>query len=89
MKFTLEDFEFTIVEELEQYEDIDLKYVDDWCETFRKMVKDKKISKKNLKEENGTLYFSIEDEMEIFAIVDDYIEAIENNSIPEYWKTFM
>ncbi len=89
MKFTLEDFVFAVVEELEQYEDLDLNYVDKWCETFNEMVKARKISKKNLVEEGNELFFAVDDETEIFAIVDDYIEAIENNSIPEYWKTFL
>ncbi len=89
MKFTLEDFVFAVVEELEQYEDLDLNYVDKWCATFDEMVKTRKISKKNLVEEGNELFFQVDDETEIFAIVDDYIEAIENNSIPEYWKTFL
>ncbi|MFV0520486.1 MAG: hypothetical protein ACK5LY_09485 [Lachnospirales bacterium] len=89
MKFTIEDFIFTIVEELEQYEDLDLEYVDKWCHTFEKMVKNGEISKKNLVKEGDELYFVLNDETEVFAIVDDYIEAIENNSITEYWKTFL
>ncbi len=89
MKFTLEDFIFTILEELEQYEDLKGEYVEQWVKTFESMVKDNKISNKNLKKEGNEIYFELQDEMEIFAIVDDYIEAIESNSINEYWKTFM
>ncbi len=88
MKFTLEEFIFNILEELEQYEDLKAEQIEGWVKTFESMVKENKISNKNLKKIDGELYFEVQDEMEIFSIVDDYIEAIENNSVAEYWKTF-
>ncbi len=89
MKFTLEEFIFNILEELEQYEDLKPDDIEAWVKTFESMVEDNKISNKNLKKIDGEISFEVQDEMEIFAIVDDYIEAIENNSVKEYWKTFM
>ncbi len=89
MKFTLDDFIFTILEELEQYEDLKGEDVEAWVKNFKLMVKENKVSNKNLKKEGDKTFFELQDEMEIFAIVDDYIEAIENNSVREYWKTFM
>ena len=31
---------------------------------------------------------TIKDEDEIFEIADSYIDAVQQNSVKEYWKTF-
>ena len=52
-------------------------------------ILNKECKKKNNVVKNGEkTYFVIEDEGEIFDIADEYLEAVENNSLEKYWKDF-
>lgn len=62
--------------------------VSKWKDTFLSMVEKKEISNKNLKTNAKGLVFEIRDELEIFSITQDYIDALENNDLKTYWNTF-
>lgn len=85
MKLKIEDFIFEVKEELLCYDEIGENGAENWAKEFRKWCADDSIKKKNVL--NGK-YFKIDDESEIFDIADEYLEAVENNSIKEYWKNF-
>lgn len=88
MEYLLADFLEIIVAELEQYEEVDTELVDAWCEKFENIVENEKLAKGRKITKNGEVYIKVKDEMEIFSIVDDYIEAIEDNTLKAYWNSF-
>lgn len=45
-------------------------------------------NKKNIIRKGNSQYFKIKDEEEIFEIADSYIDALEENTIKNYWKSF-
>lgn len=87
IKMEIEDFVFEVREELICYDEVGEVGADKWENGFRKWLASEG-AKKNIVEQKGKKYYSIEDESEIFAIADEYLEALENNSIDSYWKTF-
>ncbi len=87
IKINLDDFIEEIVSDLRDCE-VEEKDLAAWKETFLKMVENKEISKKNLKASKDGFVFEVKDEVEIFAITQDYIDAIENNDLKTYWNTF-
>lgn len=87
IKIKIDEFVEEIVQDLTDCE-VDEKDIKIWEETFRKMLLEHKISKKNISETIKGLFFVVNDEMEIFSITQDYIDAIENNDLKTYWNTF-
>ncbi|NLK37026.1 MAG: hypothetical protein GX299_02955 [Epulopiscium sp.] len=45
-------------------------------------------NKKNIIRKGNSQYFKIKDEEEIFEIANSYIDAMEENTIKNYWKSF-
>lgn len=87
IKINLEDFVEEIVLDLLDCE-CTSEEVRLWKKTFLEMVNNREISNKNLKTTPKGLVFEIKDEIEIFSITQDYIEALENNDLKTYWNTF-
>ncbi len=87
IKIKLDDFIEEILADLRDCE-IEENLLDEWKQTFLKMVENKEISSKNLKSSAKGLVFEVQDEVEIFSITQDYIDAIENNDLKTYWNTF-
>ncbi len=85
MKIEINEFIEMVKLELENYEDITVEQINFWEATFRKMVGEKSLSKKNFKDD---IHYELSDESEIFAIADDYYSAIEFNDYKTYWDTF-
>ena len=79
MKLSMEEVIEAVKEELLCYEDME-EYAQQWEKEFRQWVK-KKYDKK-------VYVMTIKDEDEIFEIADSYRDAIEENNIKQYWKTF-
>ena len=79
MKLSVEDVIEFVKEELLCYEDME-QYAERWEKEFLQWVK-KKYAKK-------VYVMTIKDEDEIFEIADSYIDAVQQNSVKEYWKTF-
>ncbi len=87
LKIKLDDFIEEILTDLRDCE-VEEEFLDEWKQTFLKMVENKEISSKNLKSSAKGLVFEVQDEVEIFSITQDYIDAIENNDLKTYWNTF-
>ncbi len=87
IKLQLDEFINEVISDLRDCE-IEEKELELWKNTFLEMVEKKEISKKNLKSSTKGLVFEVEDEMEIFSITQDYIDALENNDLKTYWNTF-
>lgn len=87
VKTELNEFKKLIKEELMAYEDGE-KLFSDWEKGFNLLLKEKRISNKNLKESKGVQYFEVNDEMEIFSIADDFVIAYDDNDLKSYYKTF-
>ena len=79
MKLSVEEVIELVKEELLCYEDMK-QYAEQWEKEFLQWVK-KKYAKK-------VYVMTIKDEDEIFEIADSYIDAVQQNSVKEYWKTF-
>ncbi len=87
IKFELNDFVNTVKEELFQYEDGE-KLFEIWNKEFKKLLDNDEISKVNLKMINGKKYFVLYDELEIISIVEEFVEAYDDNTIKDYFNTF-
>lgn len=87
IKLETEDFIYEVTEELVCYDEIGREGADKWAECFRKWLSDGK-KKKNIVKSGDKTYFVIDDEGEIFDIADEYLTAVENGNISEYWKNF-
>ena len=87
IKLEIEDFIYEVTEELVCYDEIGKAGADKWAADFRTWLKDGR-KKKNVSISGGKIYFVIEDEGEIFDIADEYLEAVENNSVNKYWVDF-
>ena len=87
IKLDTEDFIFEVTEELVCYEEIGRDGADKWADGFRSWLSDGR-KKKNIVKNGDKTYFVIDDEGEIFDIADEYLNAVENNNITEYWKNF-
>ncbi len=85
IKYELEDFIAEIEAELLNYEDLSAKDTTNFKVGFMELVEKNKISKKNFKD---GIHFEIFDEMEIFTIADDYVQALFNNDLKSFWKSF-
>ncbi len=89
MKIELSEFLEEVKEELLCYEDIGETGMKRWTEEFQEWLADKKTDKKkSIKEEKGKKYFVIKDEDEIMEIAASYCDALEENSVKDYWKKF-
>ncbi len=87
IKFELQEFINTIKEELAHYEDSnDLFQI--WNKYFNELVDNNEVSKINLKVIDNKKYFVIYDELEIISIVEEFVEAYDDNTLKEYFNTF-
>ncbi len=88
IKMTIDDFVYEVKEEILSYEDLGEAKANEWEANFKKWVDNPKIKKKNVKEVSGKKYYQIKDESEIFDIVDEYFDAVEQKKEDSYWKKF-
>jgi hypothetical protein len=87
IKLAIEDFIYEIKEELECYEDIGTQGAEKWAEEFKQWL-NSKGNKKNIDRQGDECYYIVGDESEIFDIADEYLDAIEQGSVKDYWKKF-
>lgn len=80
------DFIEEIKAEMAGYEEIEPEHIDDWVERFEEYVSRKNLKSKKIKMKSGKLMICIEDESALFQIVDQYLAAIENEEMEQYWK---
>ncbi len=84
--FVLEKVEFIeeIKAEMAGYEEMTPELIETWVKAFEGFVRrgnSKKIVKKG-----QNIDIKLEDEAELFRIVDRYLVAIENDEIEAYWQ---
>ncbi len=87
IKMDIEDLIYEVKEELMCYEEIGKEGAELWEKGFRKWL-NTPGRKTNVYGSGDKTKFGVEDESEIFDIADEYLEAVENNSIEQYWKKF-
>lgn len=88
IKYELNKFINIIKDEMLDFPEInkdDFKY---WKTTFVELVNKNQINQKNIKKDKDNIYFLIEDEMDIFSIIDDFLIHKENNDLKTYWNNF-
>lgn len=88
IKLTIEDFLYEVKEEMLCYEDLGEEKAGLWEAEFDKWLNNDKIKKKNVIEKGDKKYYCLDDESEIFDIVDEYLDAVEQGKEKEYWKDF-
>ncbi len=85
IKLELEKFVEEIELELLNYEELNAEEILGFKTGFMELVENDKISKKNFKD---GIHFEVFDEMEMFTIADDYVQALFNNDLKSFWKSF-
>lgn len=88
IKMIIEDFIYEIKEEILSYEELGEKKASDWEKDFMNWLENSEIKKKNIKEISGKKYYIIKDESQIFDIVDEYYNAVEQKNEKKYWEKF-
>ena len=87
IKLDIEDFIFEVKDEMSCYEDIGPDGADKWETNFRKWLESDK-KKTNIIKKGDKLQYTLSDESEIFDIADEYLNALDENKIDEYWNNF-
>ncbi|HOA81633.1 MAG TPA: hypothetical protein PKK61_11325 [Defluviitaleaceae bacterium] len=86
LKIPLEDFVEEIKSEIIGYEELGEEKAREWENKFLSLVNEAKSVTKNIEEEDGKKYYLLEDESEIFRIVDMYLAAVDTGEEKEYWE---
>jgi hypothetical protein len=84
--FTLDKAEFIeeVKAEMAGYEEISEELIEAWVVKFEDYVSKKKNEK--LIKKGKDVQIKLDDEAELFKIVDRYLVAIENDEIEAYWQ---
>jgi hypothetical protein len=84
--FTLDKAEFIeeVKAEMAGYEEISEELIEAWVVKFEDYVAKKKNEK--LIKKGQDVQIKLDDEAELFKIVDRYLVAIENEEIEAYWQ---
>ncbi len=87
IRMNIDDFIYEVKEEMLCYDEIGEEGADKWEADFKKWL-ESPCKKENVAGSGDKAKFLIGDESEIFDIADSYLEALENNTVDEYWKKF-
>ncbi|NDL66531.1 hypothetical protein [Anaerotalea alkaliphila] len=85
-KMPVEEFKAEIAVEMSGYEDITQALAQDWLNRLEAYIAEKRDGKGKIVEEDGERMVVLEDESELFGIVDKYLLAIEDGALEEYWQ---
>lgn len=88
IKYEIHKFLEIVESEMLDFPDINKEDVIYWKNSFWGLLKNNKISKKNIRRDKDKTYFCIEDEMEIFSIIDDFLISKDENDLKTYWNSF-
>ncbi len=80
------DFVEEVKAEMAGYEEISQEMIEKWLERFNKYVVNKKTKDKRIKFKGEQVSVCLDDESELFKIVDKYLAAIENEELDAYWN---
>ncbi|HOQ16060.1 MAG TPA: hypothetical protein PLL17_02490 [Defluviitaleaceae bacterium] len=89
LKIPIEDFIEEIKAEIMSYEELGEKKALEWEKNFISLIHEKDKLIKNIEEENGKKYYCLEDESELFRIVDMYLAAVDSGEEKEYWERWI
>lgn len=59
-----------------------------WEKEFSEWIAENKGKRKDILVQQDAVFLKIQDEEEIFEIVDSYLDAVAEGSILQYWKKF-
>lgn len=88
MELELEEFLEEIKIEMSGYEEIDEALINGWETKVKTIIEEEGTKLKGLIKKGGRYYISLEDETDIFRVVDRYFAAIDNEEIEAYWDDF-
>lgn len=71
--------------EMAGYEEITEELREDWIKRFDKYLTQKTLKDKRISVKGSNILIKLEDESELFGIVDKYYAAIENEDLEKYW----
>ncbi len=80
------DFVEEVKAEMAGYEEIDQAQIEKWVARFEKYLSDKNLKDKRIKVKGNQVSIRLDDESDLFKIVDKYLAAIENEELDEYWN---
>jgi hypothetical protein len=80
-----EEFVEELKAEMAGYEEITIDLINNWMQHFEAYVSRKNINNKRISFRSGKLYITLQDESDLFKIVDKYFAAIENEELEAYW----
>ena len=67
------------------YEELGEEKALEWEARFCAIVERPNYKKFHIKERDGTKYFELKDESDIFSIADNYFAAVDTNEEEKYW----
>lgn len=87
MKLRIEELIADVKEEFLCYEEGAALFAR-WEKEFAEWIAKNKGKRKDILLEKDAILLKIQDEEEIFEIVDSYLDAAEEGNIPKYWEKF-
>jgi len=79
------DFVEEVKAEMGGYEEITKELIELWVTEFEKYIKRKSLKDKRISFRGDRTYVKLDDETDLFKIVDKYYAAIENEELDQYW----
>lgn len=79
------DFIEEVKAEMAGYEEIEKELIDQWVDTFNKYLKRKNLKDKHIIVKGDNVSIKLDDESELFKIVDKFYAAVENEDLDAYW----
>lgn len=71
--------------EMGGYEEITEELIEKWVVEFEKYIKRKSLKDKRISFRGDRTFVKLDDETDLFKIVDKYFVAIENEEQDQYW----
>ena len=71
--------------EMGGYEEITEELIEKWVAEFERYIKRKNLKDKRVSFRGDRTFIKLEDESDLFKIVDKYFVAIENEEQDQYW----
>lgn len=79
-----EDFLEEVKAEMAGYEELTKELIGEWVTSFERYIKRKSLKDKRISFRGDKVYVKLEDESDLFKIVDKYFAAVENEDLEEY-----
>ena len=86
IKMPIEDFVEEVKAEIVGYEELGEEKALQWETKFLSLVNSGEKLRKNIESKNGKKFYILEDEAELFKIVDMYLAAVDQGEEKEYWE---